>query len=168
MPVITPKGIYSFEEWAAMSKLPASPFLSAGSVESTADAATAEQSPAAVASSQASWSRSRSASPPRRAEPAAVAVPEPGPCGFDFQDLTSEEIGLEVAYNYPSDPPEKEDQGSPAACPKTSDAGETNHIHEIFYYARKLADQQAFVLDEQKFMDAIDEAPLCLRKERFL
>jgi hypothetical protein len=41
----------------------------------------------------------------------------------------------------------------------------TDHINEIFFYARKLiADGRRFVLDEAAFMAAVDEAPLFLRQ----
>jgi hypothetical protein len=54
-----------------------------------------------------------------------------------------------------------------AATPRQSDlaAAEFCDIGEIFVGARKLNDPEArFVLDEQAFMDAIDEPPLFLRQ----
>lgn len=44
------------------------------------------------------------------------------------------------------------------------DAGATDHIHEIFHFARKLyAEENRFVLDVARFMADIDEPPLFLR-----
>lgn len=42
---------------------------------------------------------------------------------------------------------------------------ETNHIHEIFHYARKLYDEDhRFVLDEGAFMEAIEPPPLFMQR----
>jgi hypothetical protein len=58
-----------------------------------------------------------------------------------------------------------------AAAPRQSadaaaDLSEIDCIGEIFVGARKLIDpdEHRFVLDEQAFMDAIDEPPLFLRR----
>ena len=41
----------------------------------------------------------------------------------------------------------------------------TDHIHELFFYARKLiADGRRFVLDEARFLADLDEAPLFLQE----
>lgn len=53
------------------------------------------------------------------------------------------------------------------AHPAPASAGllETDHISEIFFYARKLMKEPVgFVLDEQAFMAEIEEAPLFLRQ----
>jgi hypothetical protein len=45
------------------------------------------------------------------------------------------------------------------------DAGATDHIHEIFHFARQLyADDHRFVLDEEAFMDAIEPPPLFIQR----
>ena len=69
------------------------------------------------------------------------------------------------------DPPSNEGrhQGAPASTSTVTvaagDAGATDHIHELFYYARKLCDEDhRFVLDEQAFMDAIEPPPLFLQR----
>ena len=52
-------------------------------------------------------------------------------------------------------------QEAPAAPPNSMAAGATDHIHEIFHYARKLVgeDGSKFVLDETRFMaELFDEA----------
>lgn len=42
---------------------------------------------------------------------------------------------------------------------------ETDHISEIFFYARKLMKEPVgFILDEQAFMAEVEEAPLFLRQ----
>ncbi len=56
-------------------------------------------------------------------------------------------------------------QGVPAVETNPLDAGATDHIHEIFHYARMLyADDHRFVLDEQAFMEAIEPPPLFLQR----
>lgn len=46
-----------------------------------------------------------------------------------------------------------------------SAAGATDHIHEIFHYARKLlARDRRFVLNEAAFMEAIEPPPLFLQR----
>lgn len=39
-----------------------------------------------------------------------------------------------------------------------------SNIPEIFYYARKLARDRRFVLNEREFMDAIDPPPMFLQR----
>jgi hypothetical protein len=47
--------------------------------------------------------------------------------------------------------------------------GPTDHIHELFYFVRKLMKQPPrFVLDEEAFMSAIDETPLFVREDGYL
>jgi hypothetical protein len=54
-----------------------------------------------------------------------------------------------------------------ASLPNEPVAGlnsDISDVHEIFYHARKLVDDDhRFVLDEQAFMEAIEEMPLFLR-----
>lgn len=57
-------------------------------------------------------------------------------------------------------------QGAPADDPNPTAAGATDHIHEIFHFARKLCEPTRFVLDEAAFMEAIEERPLFLRRAR--
>ncbi len=103
-----------------------------------------------------------SADPPLSADTAA-ALSQPRDAAAK---PTPEEIGLETAYNYPSGPPQKEDQGAPAPEDwNPEDAGATDCIHEIFHFARRLYDDDhRFVLDEQAFMEAIEPPPLFLQR----
>jgi hypothetical protein len=50
------------------------------------------------------------------------------------------------------------------AASTAGDSDATDHIHEIFYFARKLIaeDRRQFVLDEETFMAELDDEPLPL------
>ena len=63
------------------------------------------------------------------------------------------------------------DQEAPAldAPNAHEDAGATDCISEIFFYARKLMrGHQGFVLDEAAFMAEVEEVPLFIREDGYL
>ena len=65
---------------------------------------------------------------------------QPGPAETAAALVTSPQA---AAAELIPDPPSNEGrhQGAPATDPNPFDAGATDHIHEIFHYARKLCDE---------------------------
>jgi hypothetical protein len=70
-----------------------------------------------------------------------------------------------VIFNEPSSNEGRPKSAPALDAPNTHEhAGATDQIHEIFHFVRKLMKQPpAFVLDEERFMAAIEPAPMFLR-----
>ena len=85
-------------------------------------------------------------------------------------DLTDPPVAAAVLIAEPSS-----NEGRPKSAPALDapnahdDAGATDCISEIFFYARRLMKQQsAFILDEGRFLAEIEETPLFIRENGYL
>jgi len=131
-----------------MTTLP-NPFIQFAEVKpSSAISAAAPSPPASQDGAAASNSRSA-------LEAAMPAESAAGPVLADSRDPAADQFQSPMAMEVIEEAP---------AVPPNTIAGATDHIHEIFHFARKLAaDDHRFVLDEAAFMDAIEPPPLFLQ-----